>query len=192
MREEKRISTHQPLSVFIITQNNESHIRDCLESIKWVDEIVVVDSFSSDRTVEICREYTDKIFQHKLEGFGFQRNLALGYTTSEWTLSLDVDERVTKELKEEIRETLKNNPDVDGYFIPRRSHFLGQEIRHCGLYPDYRQVQLFRKDKMEYEDRRVHEGYVLSGKTARLKEHILHYSFRTVEEFVRKMNLYSS
>jgi glycosyltransferase involved in cell wall biosynthesis len=181
-----------PLSVFILTYNEENNIRACLESVTWADEVIVVDSFSSDRTVEICLEYTDKIFQHEFKGFGKQRKIALDHTTYDWVLSVDADERVTEELRNELLEILKNIPEADGFFIPRISHFLGKEIKHCGLYPDYRQLQFFNKNKMKYSDHLVHEGFVFSGQTSYLKEHILHYSFQTVEEYLRKMDMYSS
>ena len=181
-----------PLSVFILTYNEEHNIRGCLESVTWADEVIVVDSFSTDRTVEICKEYTDKIYQHEFKGFGRQRNIALEHTEHEWVLSIDADERVTAELKEEILERLHTNPDADGYFVPRISHFFGFRIKHCGLYPDYRQLQFFNRKKMRYSEQLVHEGFELTGQAAHLKEHVLHYPFRTIEEFVRKMNMYST
>ncbi|MCS7152166.1 MAG: glycosyltransferase family 2 protein [Endomicrobia bacterium] len=185
----------EKLSVYIITYNEEKKIRDCLESIKWADEIVVVDSYSTDATVEICREYTDKIFYAKFEGFGKLRNLAVSYTSYDWVLSLDADERVSEELKDEILSKLTTGPDADAYFIPRRSHFLGYWIRYSGWYPDYRQPQFFNKKKMKYEDEHlVHEGFKLNpgAKISFLKGHIIQFPFLTLDEFIKKMEKYSN
>ena len=120
------------VSVYVIAYNEESKIRECLESVKWADEIVFLDSHSTDRTAAIAREYTGKIFQQKFEGFGKLRNTALGLVTSEWVLSVDSDERVSPELKDEILRKLAEGPDADAYLIPRKSHFLGRWIKHCG------------------------------------------------------------
>ena len=182
----------EKLSAYIITYNEEERIRDCLESVKWADEIVVLDSFSTDRTVEICREYTDKIYQHRFAGFGDLRNTAISHTSNNWILSVDADERVTEELREEISEKLKTGPAADAYFVPRINYFLGHRIKHCGWYPDYRQPQFFHKDRMKYTDQLVHEGFILSGKVSYLHGHVLQYPFLSLEQFFRKMDRYSS
>lgn len=185
----------QKLSVYIITYNEEKKIRECLESVKWADEIVVVDSFSTDKTVEICRQYTDKIFFVKFEGFGKLRNTAVSFTTYDWVLSVDADERVSEELKNEIIHKLTVGPEADAYFIPRKSHFLRYWIKYSGWYPDYRQPQFFNKKKMKYEESHlVHESFKLSAgaKLSVLKGHILQYPFLNIEEFLNKMNRYST
>lgn len=180
------------ISVYTITYNEEGKIRDCLESVKWADEIVIVDSFSTDKTVEICREYTDKIIQYEFVGFGRLRNIAVSHTSNDWVFSVDADERVTEELRDEIIEKLKSEPDADAYFIPRVNYFLGHRVKHCGWYPDYRQPQLFHKSKMKYSDHLVHESFILSGKVSYLRGHIVQYPFLSLEEFLRKIERYSS
>jgi glycosyltransferase involved in cell wall biosynthesis len=182
----------QKLSVYVLTYNEEVKIRDCLESVTWADEIIILDSFSTDGTVEICRKYTDKIFQHKFAGFGNLRNTAIGYTQHDWVLSVDADERVTGELRDEILDLLNSEPEADAYFVPRINYFLGHRVRHCGWYPDYRQPQLFNKRKMKYNDQLVHEGFTLSGKASYLKEHVIQYPFLNLGQFFRKMENYSS
>src|SRR3989441_8461730 len=150
------------LSAYVITYNEEARIRDALESIKWVEEIVVLYSHSTDRTEQICREYTDKVYQCDFAGFGKLRNQALALVTHDWVFSLDADERVTDELREEIRRELAQGPRADAYFVPRINFFLGRRIRHSGWYPDYRQPQLFNKHKMRYTEDPVHHTYELA------------------------------
>lgn len=180
------------LSVYIICFNNEDKIKDCLESVKWADEIVVLDSYSTDKTVEICRKYTDKIFEQEFVGFGKLRNIALAHTTYDWILSVDTDERVTPEFKAEILKKLADGPEQDAYYVPRLSHFLDVRIRHCGWYPDYRQPQFFNKKKMRYKEQMVHETYELNGTIGYMKEHILQFPFFTLDQFLGKMERYST
>lgn len=133
------------LSVVIITKNEEDNIRECLESVSWVDEIVVVDSDSKDNTIAICKEYTDKIFiNDDWKGFGYQKNLALQQATKDWVLSLDADERITSVLRIEI-ENVINNSAYSAFVIPRQAYFLGKAMKHGGWWPDY-VVRLFRRN----------------------------------------------
>ncbi len=180
------------LSAYVITFNEKDKITDCLESIKWADEIVVLDSFSTDGTVVICRKYTDKIVQKKFEGFGKLRNDALEACSNDWILSIDADERCTEELKSEVLQKLEKGPDADAYYVPRKSHFLGKWIKHCGWYPDYRQPQFFNKKKMKYTLQMVHETFVLDGKLSYLKGHALQFPFLNLDQYLRKMERYSS
>lgn len=180
------------LSVFVMTFNEKAKIVDCLESVKWADEIVVMDSFSTDGTVEICKKYTDKIVQKEFCGFGKLRNIALDNCSNDWILSVDADERVTEELKNEVLRKLKECPDADAYHVPRKTHFLNKWIKHCGWYPDYRQPQFFNKQKMRYKEQLVHEGYELNGKLSYLKGHVLQYPFLNLDQFLKKMDRYSS
>jgi glycosyltransferase involved in cell wall biosynthesis len=175
-----------------MTYNEKDKIKDCLESVKWADEIVVMDSFSTDGTVEICKQYNAKIVQKEFCGFGKLRNIALDNCSNDWILSIDADERCTDELKEEVLRKLKDGPEADAYHVPRKSHFLGYWVRHCGWYPDYRQPQFFNKQKMRYKDQLVHEGYELNGKLSCLKGHALQFPFLTLEQFLRKMDRYST
>jgi glycosyltransferase involved in cell wall biosynthesis len=140
------------LSVNIITYNEAHNLKDCLESIRWADEVVVVDSHSTDGTIETCLEYGAKIYQEDFKGYGRLRNIAIEKSSHDWILSLDADERVTAELKEEILREFDRGPSADAYAIPRKSHFLGRWIWSCGWYPDYRSTQLFQRKAGRYTD----------------------------------------
>jgi glycosyltransferase involved in cell wall biosynthesis len=178
------------LSVVIITLNEEAKVKDCLESVAWADEIIVVDSFSKDNTVEIVKNYTDKIYQRKFAGFGEQKNFALSKTSGDWILSIDADERVTSELQEEIKRTLAN-PRACGYYMPRKSYFSNRWIKHCGWWPDY-VLRLFRRDCGCFSGRLVHEGVKVDGPTARLKNPLEHRPFFSVSDLIKKADTYST
>lgn len=182
--------TNPALSVIIITKNEAGNIRDCLQSVAWADEIIVVDSGSTDNTVEICREFTPHVHERDWPGFGMQKNRALDYATKDWVLSLDADERVTPELRAEL-ETAMREGTADGYEIPRLSSFCGRFMRHSGWYPDY-VLRLFRRGTARFSDNLVHEKLVAEGKPARLKSLLLHYAFDNLEEVLRKMDQYST
>ena len=128
----------------------------------WADEIVVVDSGSTDRTVAICREYTDKVIHQDWLGFARQKNLAIDRTTGDWVLSLDADEPIEPMLAEEIRDIIASPAALDGYYIPRKTFFLGKQVRHGGWYPDYN-LRLFRKGRGRFEERAVHEAIKVRG-----------------------------
>lgn len=178
------------LSVIIITKNEAENIRDCLESVAWADEIIVVDSGSSDATVEICRELGAQVHVHDWPGFGPQKNRALGYATNEWVLSIDADERVTPELRAEIEEAMAK-PQEEAYEMPRLSSFCGRFMRHSGWYPDY-VLRLFRRGKGCFSDALVHESVQVQGNVARLQQPLLHYSYRDFDDVLSKLNSYSS
>lgn len=178
-----------PVSVAIITKNEEKNIRDALESVKDFEEIVVIDSFSTDGTLHICREYTQRIYQHEWKDFAFQKQLAIDRTTLQWVLILDADERVTDSLKKEIIKKI-NCEDFDGYFIPRKNFFLNKWIKHGGWWPDYT-LRLFKKDLGRMEHRLVHEKVIVSGKVGYLSQPLLHYTYRNFDEFIKKMQNYS-
>ena len=179
------------VSAVVIAYNDEPNIRACLESITWADELIVVDSHSTDATEKISREFTNKIFQHDFHGFGRLRNEATAHASHEWIFSLDTDERATPELRNEIRRLLEKEPEADAYFVPRRNYFLGRWIRHGGWYPDYRQPQLFRKSRMRYRDELVHEGFESNGTVGYMAEHVLQYPFRDLDHYLAKMDRYS-
>jgi len=179
------------LSVIIITKNESVNIRDCLESVAWVDEIIVVDSASADGTIEIVREYTQQIYiLEDWPGFGPQKNRALSYASKDWVLSLDADERVTPELRKEI-EVVLQNASANGYEIPRLSSFWGRIIQHSGWHPDF-VLRLFRRGKGRFSDALVHESVQLQGSSVRLKQPLLHYSYRDFEDVISKLNSYST
>lgn len=186
-----------PVSVVIVTHNEESNIEAALRSAADFDEIIVVDSFSTDRTVEICKKYTDRIYQHEWPGYAKQKQRAVDYAVSPWVLILDADERITPELKKEISEKITPHSSslpflsCDGFYIQRKNFFLGRWIRHSGWWPD-KILRLFRKDKGLLEDREVHEKVVVSGMVENLNGCLEHYTYRTISEYIRKMETYST
>lgn len=180
------------ISAVVIGYNDEPNIRACLESIRWADEIIFVDSYSTDATARIAAEFTDKVFQHKFEAFGKLRNEAVAHASNDWIFSLDTDERATPEIRDEIRTLLSRGPDAVAYFVPRRNFFLGRWIRHCGWYPDYRQPQFFHRRHMRYRDSDlVHESFDVDGKVGYLREHVIQIPFRDIKQFLGKMDRYS-
>jgi len=177
------------ISVITITGNEEGNIRDCLESVKWADEIIVVDSESTDKTVEIAKEYTDNIFIKKWEGFSIQKKFALNNANNSWIFSIDADERVTPALADEIIN--KDLSNADGYYIRRKNYFLGKPITGCGGGNDY-QLRLFNKSKTKLTDNLVHEGFVVDGKRLKLKSTIIHLANKNLHQAIEKANKYSS
>ena len=149
------------LSVVIITKNEAHNIRACLESAAWADEIIVVDSGSTDDTIAIAREFTSQVYQHDWPGFGAQKNRALSYASRDWVLSLDADERVTSELRSQIIKAMGSARE-NGFYLPRLSQFCGQFIKHSGWYPDY-VLRLFKREKGLFSDDLVHESVILQG-----------------------------
>lgn len=178
------------LSVIIITKNETENIRDCLESVAWADEIIVVDSGSTDDTVAIAREFTQRVYEHDWPGFGAQKNRALGYANNDWVLSIDADERVTLELRSEM-EAVMASPQADAYEIPRLSSFCGRFMLHSGWYPDY-VLRLFRRGTGCFSDALVHESVQVQGKVARLRKPLMHFSYRDIDDVLCKLNSYSS
>ncbi|MBI3398713.1 MAG: glycosyltransferase family 2 protein [Deltaproteobacteria bacterium] len=180
----------QKLSVTIITLNEESNIRLCLESVKWADEILVSDSGSSDKTVEICKEYGAKVFIDQWLGFGKQKNLIAGRAQNNWILNIDADERITPDLRAEI-ETALSNGEYQGYYISRKNFFGDTWIRHCGWHPDYN-LRLYRKDKGRFNERDVHEAVQIDAKAGYLKAPLEHYTYKNISDYLRRMDRYST
>ena len=181
------------ISVYILTYNEESKIEAAIQSVGWADEVVVVDSDSTDSTVTIARGLGARIVNIPFEGFGKLRNAAISACSHEWIFSLDADERCTPEAAAEIRKTI-NAPDaLDAYYVPRRNWFMGRWIRYSGWSPDFRQPQLFRRGAMLFwEEDEVHEGYEVKGSVGYLKKYILQFPFRNLEQLQVKANRYSS
>ncbi|MBI5437419.1 MAG: glycosyltransferase family 2 protein [Nitrosomonadales bacterium] len=180
------------LSVIIITKNEAANIRACLESVAWADEIIVVDSNSTDTTPEICKELGAQVYVHDWPGFGAQKNRALGYATHDWVFSIDADERVTPELRASIEAVLHNETDTcAAYRISRLSSYCGRFMRHSGWYPDHI-VRLFRRDAARFSDDLVHEQLRVEGQIGQLDGELLHYAFTDTEEVLQKVNHYSS
>ncbi len=180
------------LSVIIITKNEEKNIAACLESVSFADEIVVLDSGSTDKTCDIARSFGALVtINETWPGFGPQKNKALDLATGDWVLSIDADERITPELKQAIINTI-NNPTADGYKIARLSQFCGRWIRHSGWWPDY-VVRLFKRQSGRFTDVLVHESVVIQGQTKILSGgHFLHYPYENLEALIDKLNKYSS
>lgn len=181
------MSEKAKLSIVIITKNEEARIRDCLESANWAEEIILVDDESSDRTREIAAQYTDKIFVRKMDIEGRHRNWAYAKAAHPWVLSLDADEIITCELREEIKQLLSRSPDEFGFTIPRRNYIGKFWVRHCGWYPSP-QLRLFQKDKFRYEEVDVHPQAFMNGPCGHLKSDLIHYSYRDIADFLAKMN----
>jgi glycosyltransferase involved in cell wall biosynthesis len=186
--------TNPKLSAYVIAFNEEAKIAETLRTLQWVDELIVVDSFSKDRTAEIAESMGARVIQVPFQGFGHLRNQAIEACSGEWIFSLDSDERCTSEVRDEILQIVQAKESVDYYFVPRRNFFMGQWIRHSGWYPNYRQPQLFRKGAMAYDNLPVHEGYVaLTPKPAgHLRSAIWQYPFKDVGEIMRKADRYSA
>jgi glycosyltransferase involved in cell wall biosynthesis len=178
------------ISAIIITYNEEKNIRRCLSSLDWADEIVVIDSGSEDGTVSLAKGYTSKVFTQEWLGFARQKEFARKLGSFEWILNVDADEVVTPELAQEIRKKIDASPEIDGYWIRRRSKFLGRWIEHA-WQPDW-VLRLFRKEKGTYGEKEVHEGVILEGKTARLKEMIEHYPFESLTHNLKKLDHYTT
>jgi glycosyltransferase involved in cell wall biosynthesis len=180
------------VSACIITYNEERNIEACLDSISWVNEIIVVDSMSTDGTVERCRRYTDRVYQKEWQGHVKQKNYALQFAQNEWVLCLDADERVSPELRQEIEVCLaRGSHTADGYFFPRHSYYLGRWINHGGWYPDYK-LRLFKKSKGHWGGKDPHDRVVLDGVSEYLKSDLLHYVYRDLSHQLQTVDNFSS
>jgi glycosyltransferase involved in cell wall biosynthesis len=179
------------VSIAIITRNEEANLRACLLSASWADEIVVVDAESCDATVAIAREFTDRVYVRPWPGFAAQKEFALKQCTSPWIFSLDADERIRPELRDEIRRLTNDPAAPPGYRVGRRSYFLHKWIRHGGWYPGY-QLRLFRKEAVSMIQRRVHEGFAVEGETGTLQGDLDHFSHPSIVSSLDKMNRYST
>jgi len=181
------------LSVVIITLNEEDRLEDALKSCRDIaDEIVVVDSYSTDKTVEIAETYGAKIFKKKFADYGSQKNFAKDKASYSWVLNLDADERVSDTLKQEILKLKQQNHEeitADGFLVNRKTSYLGRWIKHSGWYPD-RKLRLFRKDKSHWQGR-IHEGLILDGKTTKMAGDILHFTYRDITDHINRLNRYA-
>lgn len=185
------------LSVVIITHQEEKRLPRCLSSLKrrWrnivIREIFVVDSGSTDRTRTIARRFGAKVFQRPFRGYADQKNWAFRKCRSPWILSLDADEALSEELREELEDVLPATPkETCAYAFPRASFFLGRRIRGAGWWPDF-QVRLFRRGKAFFNTRRVHEALIVQGGVRKLKNPLYHWTYETIAQYVEKMNRYS-
>lgn len=180
------------VSVITIVQNEEQNIGECLESVRWADERIVVDSGSVDRTVEVAQQHGADVMTVTWEGYGPTKNVALDHCTGDWILWLDADERVPPELAEEIRSIVDGDGNSEaGFEVGRRAYFLGRWIQHSGWYPG-RVTRLFRKGKGRFNDSRVHEQLLLDGPVGSLKNDLLHFTDPNLHHYFTKFNRYTS
>ena len=182
----------ETLAAVIITLNEERNIEACLESVSWADEIVVLDSGSSDRTVELARRYTNRVAVRPWDGYSAQRNAAHDLALSDWILSLDADERITPELAREIEQMLTGPDDRNvGYKLPYKVFFGDKWLKHGGFYPESH-LRLFKRGKGAYGDRAVHEALKVDGPVGLMKGFVEHYTYDSVGDFLDRMERYAS
>ncbi len=184
------------ISAFIVCCNEERQIRRCLESVKWCDEIVIVDSGSKDQTLEICREYTRKITYQEWRGYVLQKRFALEQCSSEWVLNIDADEEVSPELRDEIlailaRDASQGKTGANGYLINRVIFFLNRWWRKGGWHPEFR-LRLCRRSQTTWGGEDPHEKASVLGSVDRCKSELRHYSFTDLADYVRRMNTLTS
>jgi glycosyltransferase involved in cell wall biosynthesis len=184
----------QKISAYILTYNEAEKIEAALSSVLWADEVVVVDSFSVDRTAHIARALGARVVDVQFKGFGDLRNRAIEACNFDWIFSLDADERCTEAVRDEILALLAGSPPHEVYMVPRRSYMMGRWIRGSGWYPNFRQPQLFRKGSIRYTLDPVHEGFeVLDGRSVGILQNaVWQFPFRSLEELINKMNRYST
>jgi glycosyltransferase involved in cell wall biosynthesis len=179
------------LSATVIAQNEAGRIGACLDSLGWVDEIIVVDGGSDDDTREISRKRGAAVIENPWPGYAAQKNFALDHATHPWILSLDADERVTDDLRREIETLIERGPECEGYFIPRRNIFWGRWMRGKAFYPDY-QMRFFRKEAGRFNDRKVHESVEIKGRTAFLRGDLEHLSYDSLGDYLLRLERYSA
>ena len=187
------ISTLPTVACVVITKDEEGNIQDCLRSAQWVDEMIVVDAESCDRTADLARAGGAKVIARPWPGFGPQKNFGIAQASSVWILILDADERVTEELRREIRTCVERwvPGSSMAYRVPRRNYFYGAWVRWAGVYPDY-QIRLFRRGTAQYNDVAVHENLVVDGEIGTLAGHIDHFTERRIRDHFRKFGLYTT
>ncbi|MGA8030132.1 MAG: glycosyltransferase family 2 protein [Bryobacteraceae bacterium] len=179
------------ISATIITFNEERNVARVIESLRCCDEILVLDSGSNDRTVEIASKLGARVVEASWHGFAAQKNIAAKLATHDWILSLDADESLSEALEAEIWQIKKNGPEFDGYTVPRLAQYLGRWILHSGWHPD-RKVRLFNKQKAEWMGEFVHESVKVDGAVGHLKSNLLHFTCNSLSEHLRTMDSYTT
>jgi glycosyltransferase involved in cell wall biosynthesis len=179
------------LSVVLITLNEAANLPRTLASVKGLGEIVVLDSGSTDSTLDIARSFGANVFTEPWSGFGAQKNSAIARAAGEWVLSLDADEEVSPALASEIRTLLEGQPVFSAYSIPRLNHFLGRPLRHGGYWPDPK-LRLFRSGAARFAEQPVHETMEANGPVGKLKGHLIHHCYPTLDDYIEHMNRYST
>lgn len=189
MNPQQRTVGKIPISVYVLTTNNYQTIERCLKSLTWAKELVIVDSFSEDGTYEICQKYTEKVYRRKWTGHRDQYQYAADLTTHEWIMFVDADEEIPPELAKEIQKELEEGGRFDGYFVYRRTYYLGKWIQYGGWYPDG-EIRLYRRDKGRWEGG-LHAKLVVDGKIGFLKNQYLHYTYRNISDQIQTIDRYS-
>jgi glycosyltransferase involved in cell wall biosynthesis len=174
-----------------MARNEERNIIDAISSVNFASQIVVADTGSQDRTIELARQAGAEVHSIRFDGYGSSKNRALEFARHEWIFSLDADERVSPELAQSIMKAIESDPQFDGYAVSRLAYFLGKPIRHSAWYPDYI-LRLFKNGKGRFDGRLVHESIHVDGSIGKLDGLLYHYSYRDLESYLEKMNIYSS
>lgn len=188
------MAQREKITVIVPTFNEEANIAACLDTVAWADEIFVVDSFSTDRTPEIARERGARVVQHEYVNSATQKNWAIPHAAHPWVMIVDADERVTPELRAEITRVLDGAPSApqgDGFDIVRENYFMGKRVRYCGWQSDTC-LRVFRRDLGRYQDRQVHADVIVHGKVGKLKSKLIHETFRSFEQYMRKFDRYTT
>ena len=180
-----------PVTVTVITKNEADALADALRSVSWADEIIVIDAESTDDTVAIARQFTDRVYVRPWNGYIDQKNHAATLASHDWILSLDADERVTPQLAEEIRSLLATKPAAAGYRVPRVSFYFGRWMRTTDMYPDY-QLRLYDRRRARWDGRYVHESVRADGAVDYLKSDLQHYPYRDLSEHLIRMDRYTT
>lgn len=179
------------ISAFIITKNEGKNIEDCIKSLMWADEIIIVDDFSDDLTEEVCKKYSIKFFKNRFTGFRDQKKIAMSLTSNDWVLELDADERVSLEMRKSIENIKLTDFEIyHGFEFKRKNYFWGKWIKHCGLYPDYK-LRLYNKKKGIWSEQNIHERFIVGGPTKKIDSDILHYQTMDLKTFFQKTIKYN-
>lgn len=178
-----------PISIVIISKNEEDYIADAVKSALFANEVLVLDSGSTDNTCIIAKNLGARVEHQDWLGFGPQKNKAVKLAANDWIFVLDSDERITNDLQNEILEVVKN-PLYNGFFIARLNYFFGKFIKTCGLYPDY-SIRLFNRKKGHFSDALVHESVQINGSVGKLSNHMIHLAYETVDDFTNKQKYYA-
>ncbi len=181
----------EKLTVIITTYNEIEHIKEAIASVKWADEIIVVDSFSQDGTVEAAKTMGAHVLEHEYESPAAQKNWAIPQAKYDWILILDADERATPALQKEIQAILRQGPKARAYKIFRINHFMGEAVHYSGWQSDA-VIRFFHKDYCRYEEKQVHEKLKVEGKIEHLKNKLLHYTYKDLHSYLQKMDRYTS
>jgi glycosyltransferase involved in cell wall biosynthesis len=181
----------EKISAIIIAFNEEKNIERCLQSLEWADEIVIIDAFSTDRTVALSKKYTARIIQHTWEGFAKQKIFATSQARNDWIFSIDADEEVSDQLKYEIIRIKQSGAAAQAYRMSRKMYYLGKWITHGSWYPDYK-VRLFNRQHGHWEGVDIHEYWQFEGRCEKLKGDILHYSYENITDHLSKINTLTS